>query len=152
MEVFQEIDQQTPCEQCKYYFGKKSIHCTIYPDGKKIKYCNDFSVEQNNAMVNKLEKDNFSNKKAASVLLGIAGTTLLGYSLYQSVLLAINAYKSYNNYTQYCDIFLVRAGQAGTTGVAKEELEKAVNWLSANYSTQAFEYKDLKGNLNYLKK
>lgn len=152
MKLFQQLDQQTPCEQCKYYFGKNSIHCTIYPGGKKTKYCNDFSIEQKNLMINKLEKENFSNKKAASVLLGIAGATLLGYSLYQSVPLAINAYKSYDKYTQECGVFLERAGKAGTTGVAEEELERVVNWLSVNYSTESFEYKDLKNNLNYLKK
>lgn len=76
----------------------------------------------------------------------------MGYGLYQSVPAAINAYNSYDKYTQECKIFLERAGSAGTTGVAEEELAKAVNWLKVNYSTQSFEYKDLQANLNYLQK
>lgn len=73
-------------------------------------------------MINKLEIDGFSYKKAASILLGIASATLLGYGLYQSVPLAISGYKNYDKYTQECGIFLERARSAGTTGVAEKEL------------------------------
>lgn len=103
-------------------------------------------------MINKSEAENYSYKKAASFLLGIAAVTVFGYGLYQSVSVAKSDYESYDKFFQECGIFLERAAKAGTTGVAEEELATAVNCLSANYSTQSFEYKNLKGSLNYLEK
>lgn len=99
-------------------------------------------------MIGNSEAKNFAYKKVASVLLVIAAVTTFSYGLYQSISIANSDYESY----QECGIFLERAGKAGTTGVAEKELVKAVSCLEANYSTQSFEYKDLKGNLNYLQK
>lgn len=160
METDQEVAQQTPCDQCKYYFGKDSIHCAAHPYGKETKYCNDWQqkhieLEQKNLMANNLEEKNLLVGSFSVVLVGIVGVILLGYGvpkINQSIVDSNNAYKYYDAYIQECDIFLERAGNGGTTGVAEEELAKAVKWLKANYSNQTFEYKDLQGNLNYLKK
>lgn len=83
--------------------------------------------------------------------MGVAIVVGAGWNLYRNVNLGLNADEKYDQYTQECDKFLVTAGTAGTTGLAKEELEKAVSWLKDNYSNESFEYRDLKSNLNYLK-
>lgn len=157
MKIQQEVEQQTPCVECKYYFGNQKIHCAIYPEGKQTTYCTDWqleknSLEQKNLMVNKLETLQFSSKKTASILLGIAGTIFIGYVLYQNISVAIAAQNNYDKYSQEGKVFLERAGSAGTIGVVEKELVKAVNWLEINYSTESFEYRDLQVNLKYLQK
>lgn len=42
MEIDQEVAQQTPYEQCKYYFCKNRIHCALHPYVKETKCCNDW--------------------------------------------------------------------------------------------------------------
>ncbi len=147
--------EQTQCNQCKYYFGKNNIHCAIYPFGKETMYCKDWEKSTTNQKIMtsiKSVKNNFSHQKAAAVLLCIA--TLFGesYYTYQNTSLAINADKKYERYTRECNKFLIRAGTAGTTGIATGELKKAVSYLKDNYSNESFEYRDLKSNLNYLAK
>lgn len=160
MKATQEIAQQKPCEECKYYFGKNEIHCALHPYGKETEYCNDWQqkhidLEQENIIANNLEAVNSLYRRAVCILVNIASIILLGNELAnidQSISDTNSAYKNYDVYIQECDIFLERAGNAGTSGVAEKELAKAVKWLEDNYSTQAFEYKNLKANLNYLKK
>lgn len=146
--------EQTPCEQCTYYFGESSIHCAVHPQGKEAHYCNDWqkaTLNQKVAMNIKSTANSFSYPKAVAIVIAIASTITLGYGLKQNVPLAVNALQKYDQYTQKCSIFLKRAGTAGTTGVAEPELVKAVSFLETNHLTQSFEYKDLKANLDYLK-
>ena len=147
----------TPCEQCEYYFGKGAIHCAVHPYGKTSQYCSDWqrrpiSLQENSLMNNELRAKSFLVKKAVAITLNITSIVLCGYGLYQGIKSINNDSEKYNKYNQECKIFLEKAGYAGTIGVAQNELEVAVNWLKINYSTLAFEYKDLKANLDYLKK
>lgn len=146
--------QQTQCEQCKYYFGKSSIHCAVHPQGKETPYCNDWQKEtlkQKLRMNIKSVTDNFSAPIFVAILIGVASTITLGYELKQNIPIAISAVEKYNQYTQECNVFLNRAGTAGTTGIAKPELLRAVSFLETNLLIQSFEYEDLQANLNYLK-
>lgn len=95
--------------------------------------------------------DNFSAPIFVAIVVGIASTITLGYELKQNIPIAISAVEKYNQYTQKGSVFLNRAGTAGTIGIAKPELVRAVSFLETNRSTQSFEYRDLKANLNYLK-
>lgn len=143
----------TPCEQCEYYFGSKAIHCAVHPYGKTSQYCSDWqqksmSLQKNN----ELRAKSFVRRKAVAITLNIILVVSCGYGLYQGKKSIDNDSRKYNQYSQECKIFLEKAAYAGTIGVAQDELKVAVNWLKVNYSTQAFEYKDLKANLDYLKK
>ncbi len=148
------MNKKYHCKNCSYFFGKEEIHCAVHPCGKESEYCKDWrkeTVMQKLVEIAKSRSINFSSKETYTVLLGIVSASLLGYALYQTVPAAIEGYENYNRYTKECEIFLQRAGNAGTTAVAQEQLAKAVSWLEAHNSTQTFEYKDLKNNLDYLK-
>lgn len=127
------------------------MHCAIHPYGNKNIYCEDWQKEtmKQRLKINiKLAKHNFSFQKAVVILICISNLFGEGYYIYQNTPLAINADKEYEQYTRECNKFLMRAGTAGTTGVATGELKKAVSWLKDNYSNESFEYRDLKSNLN----
>ena len=145
------------CKNCSYYFGKHGIHCAVHPHGKASYCCNDWqqkelNLQEEKLMNNELRAENNSSKKAVAITLNVAFIVLCGYGFYQGVKSTNSDDEKYNKYSQECKIFLERAGHAGTIGVAQNELEVAVTWMKTNYSTQAFEYKDLKANLDYLKK
>lgn len=145
--------EQTPCKQCMYYFGKDLIHCAVHPQGKETEYCDDWQKEtlkQKLTMNIKSMADNFSAPIFVAIVIGIASTITLGYGLKQNIPIAISAVEKYNQYSQKGSVFLNRAGTAGTTGIARPELVRAVSFLETNRLTQSFEYKDLKANLNYL--
>ncbi len=99
-----------------------------------------------------LEVKSFYRSKVIVISLNIAFIVLCGYGVYQCGKSIVNDVEGYNKYNQECKTFLEKAGYAGTIGVAQDELEVAVNCLKTNYSTQNFEYKDLRANLEYLKK
>ena len=136
------MNKEYHCKNCSYFFGKEGIHCAVHPYGKESKYCGDWQQKTLSLQV--------SYTKFARCLLAMGATFLVGYQLYQNIPPAIRADKNYDIYKIKCEVFLERASQAGTTGVAKEELAKAVNWLESNSSTQDFEYRDLRANLDYL--
>ena len=147
----------TSCEKCQYYFGNNAIHCAVHPYGKTSSFCSDWqqkpiSSQENNLMNNELRAKSFVYQKAVAMTLNITFIVLCGYGLCQGIKSIINDGEKYNKFNQGCKIFLEKAGYAGNIGVAREELQVAVTWLKTNYSTQAFEYKDLKANLDYLKK
>lgn len=63
--------------------------------------------------------------------------------------------KSYESQTskpfhKHSQVFLQRAEFNATSGLAKEELVNALNWLDTNYPHDSFEYKNLKANLAFL--
>lgn len=151
------MTEEYQCENCSYFFGKEGIHCAVYPYGKKSEHCSDWQpqnhyLQEEKSMNTDRKTKYFSYTKFASYLLAVGATFLVGYPLYQNIPPAIRADKDYNIYKIKCEIFLERASNAGTTGVAAEELAKGVNWLKSNSSTRSFEYKDLKRNLDYLQK
>lgn len=139
------------CKNCSYFFGKEGIHCGVHPYEKESEYCSDWQQKEK-LMNNELRAERNSYKKAVAITLNIAFIFLCGYGFHQGMKSINSDDEKYNKYTQECKIFLERAGYAGTIGVAQDELEVAVTWMKTNYSTQAFEYKDLKANLDYLKK
>jgi hypothetical protein len=109
------------------------------------------NLQEEKLMNNESRVENNSSKKAVAITLNIAFIVLCGYGFYQGMKSINSDEEKHNKYTQECKIFLERAGYAGTIGVAQDELEVAVTWMRTNYSTQTFEYKDLKANLDYLK-
>jgi hypothetical protein len=148
---------ETHCSKCCYFFGKEGIHCAVHPYGKESHYCSDWQQKEQNLQQDKLMNANiktkfFSYSKMARYLLVPGAALLIGHQLFQNVPPAIRAEKDYKIYATKCETFLERASQAGTTGVASDELARGINWLEVNYSTESFEYRDLKGNLDYLEK
>ena len=148
------MNEEYQCKNCSYFFGKEGIHCAVHPYGKESKYCSDWQqnidLQKEKLMNTDREAKYISYTKFAKRLLAIGATFLIGYHLYQNIPPAILANKNYNMYKLKCEVSLKRASNAGTTGVATEELAKAVNWLESKSLTQSFEYKDLKANLDYL--
>lgn len=145
--------KQTPCKQCKYYFGKNTLHCAVHPYGQKSEYCPDWQKQTRVEQVITLVKaKTHSFKKAVNCLLSMAVVAVMIAGLYQTVIVAIDNDQKNARYVQECDIFLERAVRAGITSVAADELTVAVNWLEAENLTQSFEVKNLKSNLIYLKK
>lgn len=82
--------------------------------------------------------------------LTVASVALLGLGMYESVTMVVRGESGYENYTVNCQVFLGRAGSAGTIGIAQGELARALRWLEVNYPQSSFEYRDLKANLVYL--
>jgi hypothetical protein len=150
------MNEEDQCKNCSYFFGREGVHCAIHPYGKKSEYCSDWqqniNLQKEKLMNNKLRAEGNSYKKTVAITLNIAFIVLCGYGFSQGMKSIDSDDEKYNKYNQDCKIFLERAGYAGTIGVAQDELEVAVTWMKTNYSTQAFEYKDLKANLDYLKK
>ena len=149
------MNEEDHCENCSYFFGKEGIYCAVHPYGKESEYCSDWQqknldLQEEKSMNTDMETKDFSYTKFAYRILAIGVTFLIGYQLHQNIPPAIRADKDYNNYKIKCEIPLERASKAGTTGVAKEQLAKGVNWLESKSITQSFEYKDLKANLDYL--
>ncbi len=149
------MNKEYYCKKCSYFFGKEGIHCAVHPYGKTSEYCSDWhqktlDLQEEKSMNTDMETKDSSYTKLASRLLAVSVTFIIGYQLSQNIPPAIRADKYYNDYKIKCEIFLERASKAGTTGVAKEELAKGVNWLESKSITQSFEYKDLKANLDYL--
>ncbi len=73
-----------------------------------------------------------------------------GFGFYQAVPKLIKTGTEYNMYADNCKIFLERANSAGTTGVAREELDRALSWFKPKYPQDSFEYRDLKADELYL--
>ena len=149
------MNEKYHCKNCSYFFGKEGIHCAVHPYGKESEYCSDWqqtqlNLQEEKSMNNDTETKSFSYPELAKRILLIGVTLLFGHQLYQNIPPAIRADRNYDLYKIKCEIFLERASNAGTTGVASDELAKGVNWLESNSFTQSFEYKDLKGNLDYL--
>ena len=151
------MNKEYQCKNCRYFFGKEGIHCAIHPYGKESEYCSDWqpknlSLQGEKPMNIDGEIKSFSYSKLTNRLLAIGATLFVGYQLYQNIPPAIHASKDYDRYKIECEIFLERASKAGTTKIASVELTKGVSWLESKSLTQSFEYKDLKNNLDYLKK
>ena len=151
------MNKEYQCKNCRYFFGKEEIHCAIHPYGKESEYCSDWqpknlSLQGEKPMNIDGEIKSFSYSKLTNRLLAIGATLFVGYQLYQNIPPAIHASKDYDRYKIECEIFLERASKAGTTKIASVELTKGVSWLESKSLTQSFEYKDLKNNLDYLKK
>ena len=148
------MNEKHQCENCNYFFDKQGIHCAVHPYGKESDSCSDYqqkklSTTEKLININRKTKS-LSSTRFANCLLGIGVTFLIGYPFYQTIFPAIHADKNYDIYKKGCEVFLERASNAGTTGVATENLVKGVNWLKSNSSTQRMEYKNLKANLDYL--
>ncbi len=148
---------KTHCKNCSYFFGKEGIHCAAHPYGKELDSCSDWQQKELDLQQDKLINANIKTKslsypKIARYLVVAGAALLVGHQLYQKIPPAIRADKNYDNYQNNCEIFIERASKAGTTGIARIELARGVNWLEANYSVESFEYRDLKENLDYLKK
>jgi hypothetical protein len=153
-----KINRQTKlpsCKQCKYYFGENSIQCAVHPSGKESQYCPDWqkaNIMQQLVDMGKSQLKNFTYAKAIVIAAVIICPIFSGYKLYQTVPAYIESNRSYEQYTQHCEVFLTRAGRSGTTGIAQRELTLAVNWLEVYDSNQSFEFDNLQANLNYLQK
>ncbi|PSB26103.1 hypothetical protein [Chlorogloea sp. CCALA 695] len=151
------MNEENQCKNCSYFFGRERIHCAVHPYGKASEYCKDWqqknlSLQKEELMNTNREAKPFSYTEFASHLLAIGTTLFVGYQLYQNIPPAIHASKDYDRYKTECEIFLERASKAGTTKIASVELTKGISWLESKSLTQSFEYRDLKSNLDYLKK
>ncbi len=148
------MNEKYHCNNCSYFFGKEGIHCAVHPYGKESDSCSDWQqnikLQKEELMNTERETKYFYFSKFAWCIIPVGTALLIGYQLYQNIPLAISADKNYNVYEKGCEIFLERASLAGTTGVARVELAKGVNWLESKSLVQDFEYKDLKANLDYL--
>jgi len=80
----------------------------------------------------------------------ITGIAVYGFGCYKAVPTSIKAGTEYDQYTNNCQVFLSRAKSAGTTGIARSELDKGLAWLKQNYPQDSFEYRDLKADEVYL--
>jgi len=80
----------------------------------------------------------------------ITGIAVYGFGCYQSMTTLTKANAEYEKYAENCQVFLSRAKSAGTTGIARSELDKGLAWLKQNYPQDSFEYRDLKANEVYL--
>jgi len=80
----------------------------------------------------------------------ITGVAAYGFGCYQSMTTLTKANAEYDQYTNNCQVFLSRAKSAGTTGIARAELDKGLSSLKQNYPQDSFEYRDLKADEVYL--
>ena len=80
----------------------------------------------------------------------ITGVAAYGFGCYKAVPTLTKANAEYENYAENCQVFLSRAKSAGTTGIARSELDKGLSWLKQNYPQDSFEYRDLKADELYL--
>lgn len=99
-----------------------------------------------------LHLNNNSHKVKAFVrkIFAVAVVAAYGFVIYQALMPTIKVDAEGNKYDNNCKVFLERAKSAGTAGIAKEELGKALRWLQKNYDQNSFEYRDLKGDMTYL--
>lgn len=155
-----ESKQQTECCKCSFYYGRDKIICALHPDGFEDKFCPDWEPVKEKFGADIMSNNDVnlsSNTRTGAILKSVAIVAVVAsvgfwvFKLYEGYKIGTKSDAVHQDYVNNCQVILHNAASAGTVGVSLSELEKAENWLKINYNQNSFEYKDLKGDVDYLK-